>query len=70
VDSVVPPACFGRKPVWAEGIIKSALGFLARLGGQIAVTAMTAVIALTATTATIRSDRVPLAADPCAEASL
>ena len=37
MDSVVPPPCFGPKPLLAPGIIKAALGFLARLGGLIAV---------------------------------
>jgi len=37
VDSVVPPPRFARKPLFAAGIIEAALGFLARLGGLIAV---------------------------------
>jgi hypothetical protein len=37
VDSVVPPPCFALNPLYAPGIIKAALGFLARLGGLIAV---------------------------------
>ncbi len=45
VDSVVPPACFARNRLCAPGIIKAALGFLARLGGLIAVLTTIASIA-------------------------
>ena len=37
VDSVVPLPRFALKPLLAPGIIQAALGFLARLGGLIAV---------------------------------
>ena len=49
VDSVVPLPCFGRKLLYAAGIIKAALGFLVRLGGLIAVIATIVSISTPAT---------------------